>query len=352
MEYVEQIKLAISNGKLEVALDLLLNRYKQKNAKIEKELLLLSSQYSRWKREELLGLKPDRSELIKLEMAVLNIVDNLPLDNMEEVDNPQKRIKNPVGLIVFLLTFVCLLYFIGQNVFSKKSISNVSPYDRLNSKESANPDSSNKGWASGDLSKQKGGTESRENTNLGHRIDPSKNNTISGNNWVPNILMLRHNGNILDTLIIAQDSIYANDELTFKLTNGENYFVSILLNDTQGNVNRLSLLDNKGRVVTSLKNLAGNPLVLPGFGQAWQVDETEGIELFILLFSRQELVAEDFSIIIKSLNEVSPRGVSRIKKKQIKEDDLIISAGRVLEDFKIKSKSEIVYFFVPLIHSN
>lgn len=75
--FVKNIKLIISKGKVEDALEQLQIHLAKGNPKIFNQIAVLSSRYYEHLREERLGLKSDKSELNRISLALLEICDEI-----------------------------------------------------------------------------------------------------------------------------------------------------------------------------------------------------------------------------------------------------------------------------------
>lgn len=75
MENLNQIKRAIAAGKTDRALELLLEYTENNNSPRHRDALLLSGQFQQWKREKALGAQQSGTELRRIEMAIMDILD-------------------------------------------------------------------------------------------------------------------------------------------------------------------------------------------------------------------------------------------------------------------------------------
>jgi len=74
MEVIEKIKEYIAKGETEKAIQLLVEHTKDKNSPFYDEAILLSGQFRQWKRSMSLGVESSNNELRRIEMGVMNIL--------------------------------------------------------------------------------------------------------------------------------------------------------------------------------------------------------------------------------------------------------------------------------------
>ncbi|MEM9887271.1 MAG: hypothetical protein AAF849_15365 [Bacteroidota bacterium] len=70
-----QVKKHIAKGETEEALDVLLEYSEEIDDPTHDEIVLLSGQFAQWKREKMLGIHQTSSELRRIELAIMEIVD-------------------------------------------------------------------------------------------------------------------------------------------------------------------------------------------------------------------------------------------------------------------------------------
>lgn len=76
MDTTEQIKDYIASGEPDKAIQLLLEYAKKDNPDIYDEALILSGQYSKWKREVTLGIQESHSDLRRIEVGIIDILND------------------------------------------------------------------------------------------------------------------------------------------------------------------------------------------------------------------------------------------------------------------------------------
>ncbi|GJM35853.1 MAG: hypothetical protein DHS20C18_48540 [Saprospiraceae bacterium] len=74
-EIVSSIKKYISKGQTEKAIELLVEYSEEIECSSHDEAILLSGQYTQWKRESLMGIQQSSSDLRRIDMAILDIID-------------------------------------------------------------------------------------------------------------------------------------------------------------------------------------------------------------------------------------------------------------------------------------
>lgn len=75
MEIAHQIKTLLAKGETEKALDLLLENADALDNTAQQQIFLLSGQYKQWKRERMLGIEQSSSELRRIELAIMELLD-------------------------------------------------------------------------------------------------------------------------------------------------------------------------------------------------------------------------------------------------------------------------------------
>ena len=137
MEILNQIKRAIAAGKTDRALELLLEHTEQTNSPRNRDVLLLSGQYKQWKREKSLGAQQSDTELRRIEMAIMDILDEktragtttaapvaprttvhpraTPPTGIPSPSGPKKFWKPWMGGVAVFLGLFLLLLWIGED---------------------------------------------------------------------------------------------------------------------------------------------------------------------------------------------------------------------------------------------
>lgn len=74
MKAIEKIKAHIAKGETEKAINLLVDYTEESNSPRHKDAILLSGQFRQWKREITLGVQQSSGELRRIEMAIMDLV--------------------------------------------------------------------------------------------------------------------------------------------------------------------------------------------------------------------------------------------------------------------------------------
>ncbi|MEM8524820.1 MAG: FISUMP domain-containing protein [Bacteroidota bacterium] len=122
MENITKIKELIAQGKTEEALALLMEYAKSKNPEAERQAILLSGQYRQWKRESTLGIQQASSELRRIELGIMHLVDGVEGGswiNQEASLVNAKQKKSPLPLVLLGLLAVvgiaAAVYFLNKS---------------------------------------------------------------------------------------------------------------------------------------------------------------------------------------------------------------------------------------------
>jgi hypothetical protein len=91
-DVISRIKDLIGKGQTEKAIDALVKYTKDTDSHLHDEVVLLSGQYKQWKRENVLGVQQTNSELRRIEMGIMNILQD-KTDNPNGIDS---AFKDPV----------------------------------------------------------------------------------------------------------------------------------------------------------------------------------------------------------------------------------------------------------------
>ncbi|NNF33657.1 MAG: hypothetical protein HKN68_06095 [Saprospiraceae bacterium] len=97
-EIIEQIKEYIAKGKTEKALEALVEYTKENNLPTHDEAILLSGQFSQWKRENMLGVQQSHSELRRIEMTMMDILQGNQ-DVYKESSVAKKKSESPKPIV-------------------------------------------------------------------------------------------------------------------------------------------------------------------------------------------------------------------------------------------------------------
>jgi hypothetical protein len=92
METIEQIKNYIAKGETDKAIALLIEYTKKTNSPKQDDAILLSGQYRQWKREISLGIEQSSSELRRIEMTVMTILQEKQ-SNASAIASREKQIR-------------------------------------------------------------------------------------------------------------------------------------------------------------------------------------------------------------------------------------------------------------------
>jgi len=122
MSKAPKIREYIANGRSEEAIDLLLQATSG-NKRLNNQVLMLSSRYENWKKEEIHIGGAAKEEVNKIHRAILDIIDDADFEEGIEhnktdtplgfFDNINKRLLGTVFL--FVIAAIAVLYFISQN---------------------------------------------------------------------------------------------------------------------------------------------------------------------------------------------------------------------------------------------
>lgn len=97
-EIIEQIKEYIAKGKTDKALEALVEYTKDNNLSSHDEAILLSGQFSQWKRENMLGVQQSHSELRRIEMTMMDILQGNE-DVYKESSIAKKKSDTPTPVV-------------------------------------------------------------------------------------------------------------------------------------------------------------------------------------------------------------------------------------------------------------
>ncbi len=115
---MKNIKHFLSEGKIEEALNSLLAFSKSKGKKFQQQSILLSSQFQKWKKDRLRGIQHDRSEVNRIEWAILEMLDSSYSDSQKRQFDTRK--KPLVLLSIFIL--ITTMVFTMKDFFVEKSL--------------------------------------------------------------------------------------------------------------------------------------------------------------------------------------------------------------------------------------
>ena len=90
----EKLNQLIAQGKSEEALSILL-KVKLPDEEVHKQIIMLSGQYHQWKRQDQLGLEPAKSDLRRIESALLDLIQTTEIPALPEAEPPAKPLEDP-----------------------------------------------------------------------------------------------------------------------------------------------------------------------------------------------------------------------------------------------------------------
>lgn len=76
MSKIDQIKELIAEGNTEEAIEILVEYTKKQKPELHDEAVLLSGQFRQWKRQQTLGVQQSSSELHRIDLAIMNVLDD------------------------------------------------------------------------------------------------------------------------------------------------------------------------------------------------------------------------------------------------------------------------------------
>lgn len=97
MDTIEQIKNHIAKGETDKAIALLVDYTKKTNSSKQDDAILLSGQYRQWKREISLGVEQSSSELRRIEMTIMDILQEKK-SNATAAASMEKQIRTSAKL--------------------------------------------------------------------------------------------------------------------------------------------------------------------------------------------------------------------------------------------------------------
>ncbi len=137
MEIAHQIKTLLAKGETEKALDLLLENADALDNTAQQQIFLLSGQYKQWKRERMLGIEQSSSELRRIELAIMELLDAPKQAASRKVFAPPSSLVAKYWPVLIGLLFVGVaVWFVVQSRTASAPAADLQPTEVLDERQS------------------------------------------------------------------------------------------------------------------------------------------------------------------------------------------------------------------------